>query len=207
MASAIMRNWNRLRMAVKPDSWCSMASTSASMASTKASAAARACVGSGGDPCNHSGRWLCHSASTVANLVATVSSQGTKSGRPASPRRSNSKLWSNCCTSAATSVGARSDCATLVIRQVCMRIRPASFTAAAPPSSCQVTHSVRPMEASATSSKPAPIRTSLVDRDAVEAITWWLPGFKVCKYLLATGCCLRQLCLAEKIMHLQSHFM
>ncbi len=51
-----------------------------------------------------------------------------------------------------------------------MRMRPASFTAAAPPSSCQVTHSVRPIDASATSSKPAPMRTSLVDSEAVDTM-------------------------------------
>jgi cytochrome c oxidase accessory protein FixG len=51
-----------------------------------------------------------------------------------------------------------------------MRMRPASLTAAAPPSSCQVTHSVSPMEASATTSRPAPMRTSLVDREAVLAV-------------------------------------
>ena len=48
-----------------------------------------------------------------------------------------------------------------------MRMRPASFNAAAPPLSFQVTHKVRPIEISATTSKPAPMRTSLTDRDAV----------------------------------------
>ena len=51
-----------------------------------------------------------------------------------------------------------------------MRMRPASFTAAAPPSSCQVTHSVRPMEVSASNSSPAPMRMSLVEREAVASM-------------------------------------
>jgi hypothetical protein len=48
-----------------------------------------------------------------------------------------------------------------------MRMRPASFSAAAPPPSFQVTHSVSPMEIKAITSKPVPVRTSLVDSDAV----------------------------------------
>ena len=48
------------------------------------------------------------------------------------------------------------------MRSMFMRRRPASFTAAAPPSSFQVTHSVRLMDASATSKKPAPRARSLV---------------------------------------------
>ena len=46
-----------------------------------------------------------------------------------------------------------------------MRMRPASLTAAAPPSSCQVTHSVRPIEASAISSSTPPMAPSLVDSE------------------------------------------
>ena len=46
-----------------------------------------------------------------------------------------------------------------------MRMRPASLTAAAPPSSCQVTHSVSPIEASAISSRAAPMAPSLVDSE------------------------------------------
>ena len=57
-----------------------------------------------------------------------------------------------------------------------MRMRPASLTAAAPPSSCQVTQSVRPMEASASTSSAAPMRMSLVDRDAVGAIVRGYPA-------------------------------
>ena len=47
------------------------------------------------------------------------------------------------------------------MRSIAMRSRPASFTAAAPPSSFQVTHSVRPIEISATNRNPAPIANSL----------------------------------------------
>ena len=54
-----------------------------------------------------------------------------------------------------------------------MRMRPASLTAAAPPSRCQVTHSVRLIEVKATISSAAPMRISLVDREA-------LPRRKVC---------------------------
>ena len=46
-------------------------------------------------------------------------------------------------------------------RQVCMRIRPASLTAAAPPSSCQVTHSDRPTAAKASASSRHPMMPSL----------------------------------------------
>jgi len=49
-------------------------------------------------------------------------------------------------------------------RQVCMRMRPASLTAAAPPSSCQVTHSVSPIDASASASSAEPTMPSLVRR-------------------------------------------
>src|SRR3990172_669244 len=41
-----------------------------------------------------------------------------------------------------------------------MRMRPASLIAAAPPSSCQVTHRVRPIDPSAATSSPAPIKAS-----------------------------------------------
>ncbi len=44
-----------------------------------------------------------------------------------------------------------------------MRMRPASLTAAAPPSSCQVTDSVRPIETSTSSSSEPPTTPSLVD--------------------------------------------
>lgn len=50
------------------------------------------------------------------------------------------------------------------MRIMFMRRRPASFTAAAPPSSFQVTHRVRPMDASATMRNPAPTARSLAVR-------------------------------------------
>ena len=49
------------------------------------------------------------------------------------------------------------------MRSMFMRRRPASFTAAAPPSNFQVTHSVKPMDASATSRNTVPMASSLVD--------------------------------------------
>jgi len=53
----------------------------------------------------------------------------------------------------------------LVIRHVCILIRPASLTAAAPPSICHVIQSVDPIEIKATVNKAAPIRVSLVESD------------------------------------------
>jgi hypothetical protein len=49
-----------------------------------------------------------------------------------------------------------------------MRMRPASFTAAAPPSSFQVAHSVIAMDTIATSKKLTPSASSLVVRVAGE---------------------------------------
>jgi hypothetical protein len=45
-----------------------------------------------------------------------------------------------------------------------MRMRPASLTAAAPPSSCHDTHSVAAVDNSANSKNGAPTRASLVPR-------------------------------------------
>jgi hypothetical protein len=63
------------------------------------------------------------------------------------------------------------------MRQVCMRIRPASLTAAAPPSSCQVTHSVNPIEANAISNKAPPMAPSLAERlhDRGMRALYWRP--------------------------------
>src|SRR3990167_3678165 len=166
MASAIMTNWNRLRMAVSRASWCSMASTSASMAATNSSAAYKEALAVGGGSPAHRLRCTDHSWFTATKRPRTPVSQGTNSGREGSPVRSNSRLWSNCPTKANTSVRGKSACKALASRQACMRMRPASLTEAAPPSSCQVTHNVRPIDMSATTSRLAPMRISLVDREA-----------------------------------------
>ena len=167
MASAIITNWNRLRMAVRRDSCCSMDSTSASMAVTNSSAAITDSVALIGAGASHCPRRCAQIRSTSANLTSTSSSQGTNSGREGSPVRSSLRLSSNWLTSDPSEAGDRLVCTALASRQVCMRMRPASFTAAAPPSSCQVTHSVRLMDASATTSRLAPMRISLVESDAV----------------------------------------
>ena len=54
---------------------------------------------------------------------------------------------------------------------ICIRIRPASLTAAAPPSSCQVTHRVSPMESNATNRSTAPMVTSLVESECCFCMT------------------------------------
>jgi len=58
------------------------------------------------------------------------------------------------------------------MRMVRMRKRPASFTAAAPPSSFQVTQSVRLMELSVTSKNTIPMVKSLV----VSVVRVRMPG-------------------------------
>ncbi len=153
---------------MKPERWFSIDCTKRSMPVTKASAARMDCWASSGPSRSHRPRCTCQSDSTLANSRSTSSSQGTNSGRLGSPARSRPRLWSNCATSAATSGAGSPACTALARRQVCMRMRPASLTAAAPPSSCQVTHKVKPIEVSATMSRPAPMRTSLVDREAVD---------------------------------------
>ena len=50
------------------------------------------------------------------------------------------------------------------IRYACIRMRPASLTAAAPPSSCQDTHSVRAIDSSASSRNGRPTSASLPPR-------------------------------------------
>jgi hypothetical protein len=55
-------------------------------------------------------------------------------------------------------------CTALARRQVCIRMRPASLTAAAPPSSCQVTHSVSPIQTRDSTRMTLPTLTSLAVR-------------------------------------------
>jgi hypothetical protein len=50
------------------------------------------------------------------------------------------------------------------MRYDCMRMRPASFTAAAPPSSCQETQSVSAVEISASSKKGVPTMANLAPK-------------------------------------------
>ncbi len=106
----------------------------------------------------------CQFCCTSAKACCERRSLGTSRGRETSPVRSRLSVCSNCaswscslCPSWLGRAWAR--------RQVCMRMRPASLTAAAPPSNCQVTHSVRPMEASAINSSTAPMAPSLVDSE------------------------------------------
>ena len=55
----------------------------------------------------------------------------------------------------------------MAMRTMLMRSRPASFTAAAPPSSCQATHSVKPIDATAASRQAAPMSSSLVESEGL----------------------------------------
>ncbi len=86
----------------------------------------------------------------------TAAARGRR-GAAASRLRSNS---ATCCGSAASSpVPTDSD-----IRYACMRMRPASFTAAAPPSSCHDTHSVSAIDSSASSRNGVPTSASFAPR-------------------------------------------
>ena len=127
---------------------------------TKLSAWASERARSGGKPMAHSLRKSPQVARISSKRARVSASQGTDRGREGSPVRSNSRLASNCraciCTSSGDSV-----CCTSTMRSMFMRRRPASLTAAAPPSSCQATHSVNPMEAMATSRNPMPMASSL----------------------------------------------
>ena len=163
MASAIMNSWNRCSAAVQPAIWISMASTKPSTCCTKASASARFRARSGGKALTHPVRASAQRARMPSNRVRVSSLQGTNSGRDGSPVRSNSRLASNWRARSCTASGG-SVCSTSTMRSMFMRKRPASLTAAAPPSSFQVTHKVSPMEARATSKHPAPMARSLVER-------------------------------------------
>lgn len=163
MASAIIASWKTLSTAVQRASCCSIAVTKASMRSTKDSACCAASTGPGGCGEVQAGRSSAHRRRTSAKVASQASSRGTKSGREGSPRRSSSTLSSNCamCRSSRSRSPAARVCA---MRQVCMRMRPASLTAAAPPSSCQVTERVSPIEASASTSSTPPMAPSLAVR-------------------------------------------
>ncbi len=97
-------------MAVKPDSCFSMASTKRLVATTKSPARRWVCKGSRPPACIHRVFSVCHKASTALNSRRTVSSQGTNSGRLASPWRSRLRLSSNSATSAAMCSGGNCAC-------------------------------------------------------------------------------------------------
>ena len=144
------------------------------MASTNSPAALSDSCGIWGWSLSHCPRWLCQSNSTWANCCVTDVCQGTNKGRAGSPVFNNARLLSNSSTRLCTSWGGRSACTALTRRQVCMRMRPASLTAAAPPSSCQVTHKVRPIDARATTNKLDPMRMNLLESEDLFRIqaTW-----------------------------------
>ena len=104
-----------------------------------------------------------HSFSTLEKLLCTRSSQGTNNGRSGSPSRNSCKLLLNSSVSLDNSrvspVPTASD-----KRYDCIRIRPASFTAAAPPSSCQETQRVAIVNSTTSSKYGKPIRDSLALR-------------------------------------------
>ena len=144
-----------------------MAETKWSMVSTSTPAACTASRGVVGVSPSQALRCSCHSCVTAANASWTTASRGTNRGRVGLPVRSSDRLWSNCATRARSCAGCGSACTALDRRQVCMRMRPASFTAAAPPSSWRVTHRVRPIEVRATTSRPTPMRISFCDSEAL----------------------------------------
>ena len=176
MASTTIANCTAFRMPVSRARWYSMAETKVSMRATKASAccADRSAVGRGSADhwplSSDQSRW------TSAKAACDNASRGTKSGRVASPVRSTFTLWSNCAIKPAT-CGLFARANVWARRQVCIRILPASLTAAAPPSSCQVTHKVSPIDASASSNRVQPIAPSLEDRlheRGISALYWRL---------------------------------
>ena len=141
----------------------SMACTKPSISLTKASPRATAAAPlSCGRDIFHSCCSKSHCERMCSYCVRVSSFQGTNRGRAGSPVRSSSSPSSKRCFSRANSWG-DSFCCARIMRSMFMRRRPASLTAAAPPSSCQVTHSVKPMEARATSRNTVPMASSLVD--------------------------------------------
>ncbi len=163
MVNATITNCTAFRMAVSRDRWYSIADTKVSMRATKASACCAESSAPGPGETVHLALSSNQSRWTAAKACCDSPSCGTSSGRAGSPVCSTLTLWSNCaaspaiwCASARASVWA--------MRQVCMRMRPASLTAAAPPSNCQVTQSVSPIEANAISNKAPPMAPSLAER-------------------------------------------
>ena len=106
------------------------------------------------------------SVATASNCGLLLSSQGMNSGRAGSPSRSSARLASNwrACRTAASWSPVLTDSDS---RKVCMRMRPASLRAAAPPSSCQETHTVNPMRSNASAMNGEATKASLVPRPHV----------------------------------------
>src|SRR5690606_9269837 len=164
-AIAIMRNWNRLSSAVKRAMVDSMARTNASVCPTMASTSTltrdRSSAAAAG--ADQVGRRRCQAVSIAAKRSRPGWLHGTDSGRCGAPRSMSRSVRSTSSTSCCTCAGSRPPCQVLTRRQACMRSRPASFTAAAPPSSWRVTHIVRPMDNSASSNIDSAMSTNLVD--------------------------------------------
>src|SRR6185369_8302494 len=151
------------RIEVQRAIWLSMVATKPSTKATnsRASRAAAAGVGRERSQRPRSSRQLSFTRSKRSRDAAD---HGTNRGREGSPERSSARLSSKLRASASAASESDAPETSRAMRYVCMRMRPASLTAAAPPSRFHETHKVRPIDASASTRKVMPLVYSFAVR-------------------------------------------